>query len=200
MANTALDGDLTRMTADAFETWDDGTATRYQLIDGVPMAMTPPARWHGAMVIQVATALRSGLPASCRVVAEAPIRIPDRDDAYYAADIAVACGPQPPDRPHLADPQLIVEVLSPSTRSFDLGDKALDYRSIPSLGDILLVSPTTVEVLHYRRSSPDIWTVTDIRSRAAVVQLDGLGIELPLADIYAGLDMAEPAESEGPAA
>jgi Uma2 family endonuclease len=32
-----------RMTLDEFFWWDDGTETRYELIDGFPAAMAPPA-------------------------------------------------------------------------------------------------------------------------------------------------------------
>ena len=35
----------TRMTVEQFLAWDDGTDRRYELIDGIPVAMAPPV--HG---------------------------------------------------------------------------------------------------------------------------------------------------------
>lgn len=40
-----------RMTVAEFLTWDSPGDVRYQLLDGMPMAMAPPAEAHGAMVI-----------------------------------------------------------------------------------------------------------------------------------------------------
>jgi Uma2 family endonuclease len=51
----------------------------------------------------------------------------------------------------LLNPVLIVEVLSPSTRSYDRGDKFMHYRSIPSLQDYVLIDSEMVLVEHYQR-------------------------------------------------
>lgn len=37
---------IRRMTLEEFLSWDDGTDTRYELIDGFPVAMAPPAEAH----------------------------------------------------------------------------------------------------------------------------------------------------------
>jgi Uma2 family endonuclease len=48
-----------RMTLDEFLIWDDGTGTRYELVDGVPLAMAPPgevamAEFHEGIAIAAA--------------------------------------------------------------------------------------------------------------------------------------------------
>ena len=40
-----------RMTLEEFLRWDDGTDTRYELIDGVPVAMAPPAVAHRILAV-----------------------------------------------------------------------------------------------------------------------------------------------------
>ena len=40
-----------RMTLDEFLVWDDGTDTLYELVDGFPMAMAPPAEAHRILAI-----------------------------------------------------------------------------------------------------------------------------------------------------
>ena len=37
---------IKRMTLDEFLHWEDGTDTRYELIDGFSVAMAPPAEAH----------------------------------------------------------------------------------------------------------------------------------------------------------
>ena len=56
------------------------------------------------------------------------------------ADYAAMFGPTVGDRVRLADPELIIEVLSPTTEDQDRGRKLFHYRSIPSLQVILLVA------------------------------------------------------------
>ena len=50
----------TLMTVDEFLAWDDGTDTRYELVDGTVRAMAPPAGAHGTIV---APGTHSGLPS-----------------------------------------------------------------------------------------------------------------------------------------
>ena len=43
-----------RMSLAEFLEWDDGTDTRYELIDGRPRAMAPPIEAHGTIVANLA--------------------------------------------------------------------------------------------------------------------------------------------------
>src|ERR671932_261196 len=103
-----------RMTLDEFLHWEDGTDTRYELIDGFPVAMAPPARAHGILCARLAgaidAALRSRRP--CTVQTEAGIARPDRNDSCYVADLAVTCRPYRRGEQLVQDPILIIEVLS----------------------------------------------------------------------------------------
>ncbi len=115
---------------------------------------------------------------------EAGIVPPERADSYYEADLAVTCtgltGQQ-----FVAEPILIVEVLSPSTATTDRDRKLPDYRTIPSLQDILVVSSTEPRIEHFRRE-PDGWKIHDLRGEGTV-RLQALDITLDLAELYAGV-------------
>jgi Uma2 family endonuclease len=70
-----------RMSLAAFLEWDDGTDTRYELIDGRPVAMAPPAEAHGTIVANIVAAIRPRLKPPCRVVVEAGIVPAERADS-----------------------------------------------------------------------------------------------------------------------
>ncbi len=55
------------MTVDAFLAWDDGTDTRYELIDGRVVAMNPPMPPHAALLTALGAALFARVPRGCRV-------------------------------------------------------------------------------------------------------------------------------------
>jgi Uma2 family endonuclease len=57
----------------------------------------------------------------------------------------------------LANPTVVVEVLSPSTEKYDRGAKWAAYQQLASLTDHLLVAQGAVRVEHYRREAPSAW-------------------------------------------
>jgi Uma2 family endonuclease len=175
---------LQRWTIADFLAWDDGTDRRYELIDGVPVAMAPPAEAHGAIVMNLGRALGSQLRPPCRVIGEAGILLPDRDDTWYQADLAITCTPPEPGRSHVADPLLIAEVLSPSTALHDRGRKLVDYCRLPSVREILLVSSTERAVQYWRRDGSR-WLVEDLIGEASLA-LEAVPTALALAAVYEG--------------
>jgi Uma2 family endonuclease len=106
-----------RMTVAEFLRWEDGTDTRYELLDGMVVAMAPPAPAHGFLTARLCARIEGALQSRrpCMVQVEAGIARPDRDDTCYVADLAVTCKPPRRGDQLISDPLLIVEVLSPGT-------------------------------------------------------------------------------------
>jgi Uma2 family endonuclease len=181
-----------RMTLAEFLRWDDGTDARYELIDGRIVSMAPPNDAHGTITANLIVALANALRPPCRVAAEAGILRPNRDDSYYVADLGVTCGPAADTRQHLPEPVVIVEVLSPSTEDHDRGRKVPDYREIPSLQEILVVASRERRVELWRREG-DHWRVEDLIGEATV-RLASCNVTMPLAAIYANVDLAGAAQ------
>jgi Uma2 family endonuclease len=148
-------------TIQDFLAWDDGTDRRHELVAGEIFAMAPPSEVHGTVVINLGAAIRGRLRPPCRVVAEAGIVLPDRDDTFYQADLAVSCVPVDPARHHVGEPVLIVEVLSPSTAVHDRGRKLDDYCRLASVREVLLVSSEERRVQHRRRDG-ERWLVENL--------------------------------------
>jgi Uma2 family endonuclease len=173
-------------TLDEFLALDDGTDRRYELFDGHIVAMAPASDVHGALVMRLGRQIGNALPPGCEVVGEAGIVPPVRADSWYEADLAVTCtgltGQQ-----FIAEPILIVEVLSPSTAATDRDRKLPDYRTIPSLQDILVVSSTEPGIEHFHRE-PDGWKIHDLRGKGTL-RLETLGVSLDLAELYQGLTL-----------
>jgi len=139
---------LKLMTVDEFLTWDDGTDTRYELDAGVVRAMAPPAGSHRTIVGNASGILYIALGNRwpCRCEPEAGLRI----DAHtmWQADLAITCQPAARD---IVDPLLVIEVLSPSTRTHDLGQKLVDYKILPSVVEIWMIDSERRWVQHWRR-------------------------------------------------
>lgn len=82
---------------------------------------------------------------------------------------------------------MVVEVLSPTTIEHDRGRKAYDYRRIESVQEIALVSSEQRHVVTWRRRGTK-WEVDDLIGDANL-EIEAVGITIPLAAIYADCDL-----------
>lgn len=84
----------------------------------------------------------------------------------------------------IRSPLIVVEVLSPSTSTYDRTEKFMRYMLCPTLEVYMLVSQDEQHVEVYRRATD--WRQERF-SAGQTVQLDQLDLELPLAAIYEGV-------------
>ena len=174
-----------RLTVDEFLAWDDGTETRYELIGGEIVAMAPPRDGHGVLVVNLGGELRNHLRPPCRARTEAGIILPHRNDSYYQADLAVGCSPPDPTTPGVPNPVVIIEVLSPSTEAHDRTVKLPNYREIPSVQEILLISCLARRAELWHRT-PTNWSVEDLVGDGTL-RFNSIGVEVAMGALYEGV-------------
>jgi Uma2 family endonuclease len=109
----------------------------------------------------------------------------------------VACEPTvffPPEKEiALVNPKLIAEVTSPSSEVDDRGNKFTDYRRIASLEEYVLVSQTRYQVETFYKQPDGIWVSgPSAHGIDKSIKLRSLGIEVPLAEVYAGIQLPTP--------
>jgi Uma2 family endonuclease len=106
---------------------------------------------------------------------------------YTYPDVVVVCGgPQFADDAHdvLLNPTALVEVLSPSTASYDRGDKAVHFRQLASLRELLLVEQEFPAVEHYIRQESGDWLLKEVDDAQTRIELASIGCSLTFAEIY----------------
>jgi Uma2 family endonuclease len=179
-----------QMTLAEFLRWEDGTDTRYELIRGAPVAMAPPARAHGVLCARLGGLIDAGLRSRrpCTAQAEAGVVPPGRNDTFYVADLAVTCRPYERGEQLVKDPILLVEILSPSTERHDRRTKVPAYRTIDSVGEILLIDSESIYAEILRREG-DHWITELVQGRNAVIRLSSVDLQIAMADLYEGIDV-----------
>jgi len=170
------------MSVAEFLTWDDGTDTRYELVDGRPVAMAPVAPSHSVIVANLGAALHENLRAPCYAGASAGVILPECDDTFYVADLVVSGTPLHAGGWTIPQPLAVIEVLSPTTAEHDRR-KLYDYRRIPSVQEIALVASEQRHGEIWRRRGAK-WEVEDLIGDAAL-ELETVGVAIPFAAIYA---------------
>jgi len=175
------------MDPDAFLEWCTSQEDRYELVNGVPVAMAGAKRGHDTIVVNTVALLRPALRgSSCQPFsADFAVRIPGGN--IRRPDIGIDCGAFIPDDLAATDPRVVIEVLSPSTRAFDLIGKLWECRRVPTLRHIILIDREEPRVLHWSRDPDGRWSDYAVEGLDAVITLTDPALTLALADLYEGL-------------
>lgn len=171
---------------------------KHEYIDGEVYAMAGTGGIHNIISGNLYMMLRNHLQSStCRTYfADLKVKIAE-GRRYFYPDLLITCEPQDdPSRAYVEFPKVIIEVLSESTESFDRGKKFQFYRTIPSLQEYILVSSDADLVEVFRRTEHDLWLLQTYEGQGAIAHIANLNLDLPLADIYATLDLAATQDSD----
>lgn len=101
---------------------------------------------------------------------------------YVYPDIVVSCDPKY-DRVTLQSPELLIEILSKSTRRYDLTKKKEAYATIPSVKEYWFIASKEVDVLQHTRTG-ESWTIRRISDLEAILESPHFALTLPAKDIY----------------
>jgi Uma2 family endonuclease len=182
---------LRRMTVDEFFAWQAKQDKLYELVDGVPVLplkmMTGASQAHDRVVVNIIRELSNQLRRGpCRPTTDdLAVRIPSRN--IRRPDVTVECGEAGLRDMAVADPRVVIEVLSPSTMSFDRVRKLPEYQSIASMAHILLVDTEQPRIDLWSREPDGSWRTFALDGLDAKLELPAVGASLSLADIYEGL-------------
>lgn len=159
---------------------------KHEYLGGVVYAMAGARNAHNTIATNVVIGLGSRLRGRrCQPLnSDTKIRIhlPTHVRFYYP-DVSVTCEPNPPDDSFQDRPAVLVEVLSRKTRRVDEGEKKDAYLTIPSLSIYLLVEQEFPAIVAFRRTEHGF--VREVyEGLDAVISLDGIETELPLAEVY----------------
>ena len=113
---------------------------------------------------------------------------------YCYPDVTAVCGePRFVDdrRDTLLNPNLIIEVLSPSTEGYDRGLKFEQYRKLESLQEYLLVSVDRISAELFTRQADGRWLLRAATRLEDTLALQSVGARMALADVYEKVDFPE---------
>jgi Uma2 family endonuclease len=178
-----------RMDKAAFLDWVQGREERYELDRGRVIMMIGGSRAHWQITANLFKALDARVdPNAWAVLPEFGIDLPS--DSIRFPDIIVDRAGEAAKDLTATAPVLIAEVLSPSSERVDLGDKSAEYLRLPSLATYLVFAQDQVKAWVWTRGvagfppGPDVLEGDD-----AVVRIEALGIDFPLAEVHARVRM-----------
>ncbi len=114
------------------------------------------------------------------------IHIPENTLFTYP-DISIICGDvisSNEDENTAVKPTVIIEILSPSTRNYDRGEKFMLYRAIPALKDYLLVDSQSIHVEHFAINKEGLWQLKEYNKIDEEIFIETLNVKLLMEDVY----------------
>lgn len=99
----------------------------------------------------------------------------------------------------IINPVLVVEVLSEGTEAYDRGKKFERYREAETLKEYVLVLTAEPRVETFLRQSDGTWLFTSYSGLDAVARLRSVEIDLPLSEVFDGVEFSPTGEDTGDA-
>ncbi|PZD74789.1 hypothetical protein C1752_00886 [Acaryochloris thomasi RCC1774] len=163
--------------------------------DGKIVPMTGGTTDHNEITLNLAAALKFALRGRAYKVyiGDVKLWIP-RYRLYAYPDVMVIKGDPiyaEPGTTTVMNPMLIVEVLSKSTRNYDLGEKFQAYRSVPDLQEYCVVDQSQYSAIQHSKTDSGQWLLTEYEAQASVLKFSSVAFQIPFNDLYAGVSFTE---------
>ncbi|HZS46184.1 MAG TPA: Uma2 family endonuclease [Blastocatellia bacterium] len=171
-----------------------------EFCNGEIFAMSGASLEHNLIVTNTTISLGNQLEGKdCDVLAN-DMRVKTVDSSLYTyPDIVVVCGErrfEDASVDTLLNPKLIIEVLSPSTASYDRTKKFAYYRGIESLQEYILIAQDECRVTQYVRQGTDTWIFHEATSLDEKIHLASVPCVLDLSRVYRRIEFPPDKEEE----
>lgn len=177
-------------SGDEYLSMEEQALTKSEYIDGWVRAMSGASLRHNMVAGNCFLCLGNLLQGRpCRPFnSDTKVRI-EREGSkrFYYPDLQVVCESNAPTAMFQDRPVLIIEVLSPSTRRYDLDEKMTAYLTLPSLEYYIVLEQHQPLAISMRRTNSGFLREI-FEGIHATLALPVLGCSLALRDIYEGVD------------
>ncbi|MCC6287057.1 MAG: Uma2 family endonuclease [Chitinophagaceae bacterium] len=111
----------------------------------------------------------------------------EANSLFTYPDISVVCDEvltRNNDNWNILNPVVIIEVLSPSTKNYDRGEKFMLYRDIPTLREYILVDSKSIHIEVFRLNTTLRWELEEYKSLEDLLHIKAINETIPVAEIY----------------
>ncbi|MDJ0845416.1 Uma2 family endonuclease [Crocosphaera sp.] len=166
--------------------WEQDQDIKHEYRDGEIYAMAGASDAHVTITGNIFALLRNHVRGSnCRVyISDMKARL-EKLNRFYYPDVLVTCDPRDQENNYYkCYPKLIIEVLSDSTEAFDRGDKFIDYQSLESLEEYVLINTKQQRIECFRKNNQGLWVLEVYHPEGNNFRLISINLQGSLTDIY----------------
>jgi Uma2 family endonuclease len=159
-----------------------------EYIEGKIIPMAGASINHNRISLNLSSALNFAFKNQNYEVFMGDIRlwIPERLIYTYLDVIVIANEPEFYQNRNdtITNPQIIIEVLSPSTKGYDRENKFQSYRTIPSFQEYLLIDQNRIYVEHFSKTGIKKWNLFEYDQEDEKICFVTVDFEISLQDLY----------------
>lgn len=187
-----------RYTLEEYFALELASEEKYEYFDGEVFNMSGGSPEHEEIIGNIYATLKARTrEKGCRVfLSGLRLKVPSQPPYRYP-DLTALCHPPRYETigglKALINPDLIVEVLSPTTEAYDRGDKFTHYKSIETFSEYLLISQVRPHATHFVRREHGMWLHEEFNDLDASLRLVTLDCELALREVYMDIEFPPPA-------
>ncbi len=168
-----------------------GARDAYELARGHVMMMTGGSRAHALIVRRFANAVDQRLDAQRWTVLTSDFAVKVGPDTVRYPDVVVDVADAALSDLSAKAPTLIAEVLSPSSITNDLGDKAAEYLRLATMSAYVVLSQDEPKAWVWVRGELGFPAGAEVVLSDGMIRIPALAVALPLAEIYRGFAVDE---------
>jgi len=176
-----------KLTAEEYLKWESQQVEKHEFFRGEIFAMAGAGAQHNVIYNNVYGFLWTQLRGkSCQPYgSDLRIHVPV-NGLYTYPDISIICKNivDAEAKGENLEPLVIIEILSPSTKNYDRGEKFQLYRDIPTLKEYVLIDSESVLIEAYRINEAGFWELHIYRSLESELMFNSLNCSLPLVEVY----------------
>jgi Uma2 family endonuclease len=162
--------------------YEEKSELKHELINGNLYEMSGESIFHNSIAGNIYILMRMLLKKSTWIVFIENVKVRTPDKNYFYPDIVVC--EKNPQKYYSEKPILICEVLSETTRQYDLSDKFIQYRKIETLHYYLCVEPEQQVVIFFFKNENNEWLSETYTKDEDKIDLKLLNVSFTLKDIY----------------
>jgi Uma2 family endonuclease len=182
-----------RYTVEEYFKLAESSPTKLEYRDGEIIDMAGGRFEHNQIATNISGSLWGRLLGSPCQPINSDQRSRAADHRYCYPDVTIVCGqpqfdPADTSRMTLLNPQVLFEVLSPSTEATDRSEKLVRYINLRSMREYFLVAQDKARVESFVREADGSWSVGPVSEGLdSSVAVPSLGVAIPMQEIYANV-------------
>jgi len=184
------------LTDEEYLSLERQAAEKSEFYQGECFAMAGASRWHNLLTGRIFAALLNHLEGKECTPYMADMRLHIKTHKHYVyPDVVVVCNEEAyVEDDMIDDATVIIEVLSATTELYDRGRKFLNYQSLPSFQEYILISQNSMQVEIFRRGDQNKWEYERLWQVSEKLNIKALNFSITLADLYKSVPLVQKQE------
>lgn len=170
------------LTEEEYFIFEEKNEVKHELLNNTLLEMSGISKYHNRITLNILILLRNLVNTTIYDLYFEGFKVKTPNGNFFYPDVLICHTAA--SKYYTEQPLLIVEVLSDTTRKYDLTDKFIQYQKIETLHYYLCIEPEQQVVFFYYKQEDGEWAAETFTKDEQVISLSKLNISFSLKDIY----------------